>query len=173
MMRCLMMLVAILLFCAWLAPTKTKLHGLALQALDSSLMCGLGSDDLDAERKDDEEKAAAPPPSAATQGQLKDLRRIHDEASARHAIPGEICGGFARLALWLWMSRSERPAGSEVPIGRKFRNRPSSSNTLGWQARTIQLGGCSPPASYRDISQGEQHVRSTWSLKPRANAVCG
>ena len=61
-MRCLLMLLAILLFCAWLAPSTTKLHGLALQALDSSLMCGPGGDDPDAERTDDEEKAVAPLP---------------------------------------------------------------------------------------------------------------
>ena len=61
-MRCLLMLVAIVLLIAWLAPSRTKLHGLALQALDSSLLCGLSGDDLDDERTDDEENAVASPP---------------------------------------------------------------------------------------------------------------
>ena len=57
MLRCLLVLMAIMLLCAWLAPSK-KLRDSALQALDSGVLCGMGG--LDSEETEGEERAAAP-----------------------------------------------------------------------------------------------------------------
>ena len=57
MLRCFFALMAIVLLCAWLAPSKT-LRDSALQALDSGVLCGMGG--FDAEETDGEERAAAP-----------------------------------------------------------------------------------------------------------------
>ena len=53
----LLVLMGIVLLCAWLAPSKT-LRDSALQALDSSVLCGLGG--LDTEETEAEESAPAP-----------------------------------------------------------------------------------------------------------------
>ena len=57
MLRCLLVLMFIALLCAWLAPSKT-LRDSALQALDSSVLCGLGG--LDTEETEAAERAPAP-----------------------------------------------------------------------------------------------------------------
>ena len=57
MLRCLAVLLAVALLCAYLAPNNT-LRESALQALDSSLLCSLGG--FDTEETDAEEEAAAP-----------------------------------------------------------------------------------------------------------------
>ena len=57
MLRCLLVFLAAVLLCAWLSPSK-KLRESALQALDSSLRCGL--DSLDAEHTENAEAAAVP-----------------------------------------------------------------------------------------------------------------
>ena len=57
MLRCFFALMAIVLLCAWLAPSKT-LRDSALQALDSGVLCGMGG--LDAQETEGEERAAAP-----------------------------------------------------------------------------------------------------------------
>ena len=50
MLRCPLVLMFIALLCAWLAPSKT-LRDSALQALDSSVLCGLGGLDTEDERE--------------------------------------------------------------------------------------------------------------------------
>ena len=57
MLRCLLVFLAAVLLCAWLSPSK-KLRESALQALDSSLRCGL--DSLAAEDAENAEAAAVP-----------------------------------------------------------------------------------------------------------------
>ena len=57
MLRCLLVFLAAVLLCAWLSPSK-KLRESALQALDSSLRCGL--DSLDTEHTENAEASAVP-----------------------------------------------------------------------------------------------------------------
>ena len=57
MLRCLLVFLAAVLLCAWLSPSK-KLRESALQALDSSLRCGL--DSIDAEYTENADAAAVP-----------------------------------------------------------------------------------------------------------------
>ena len=57
MLRCLLVLMFIALLCAWLSPSKT-LRDSALQALDSSVLCGLGG--LETKEMEAAENATAP-----------------------------------------------------------------------------------------------------------------
>ena len=72
MLRCLLVFLAAVMLCAWLSPSK-KLRESALQALDSSLRCGL--DSLDAEHIENADTAAAP------------LQRRHEVSSRSSAVP--------------------------------------------------------------------------------------
>ena len=72
MLRCLLVFLAAVLLCAWLSPNK-KLRESALQALDSSLRCGL--DSLDAEHIENAETAAV------------SLQRRREVSSRSSAVP--------------------------------------------------------------------------------------
>ena len=72
MLRCLLVFLAAVLLCAWLSPSK-KLRESALQALDSSLRCGL--DSLDAEHTENAEAAAV------------SLQRRREVSSRSSAVP--------------------------------------------------------------------------------------
>ena len=72
MLRCLLVFLAAVLLCAWLSPNK-KLRESALQALDSSLRCGL--DSLDAEHIENAETAAV------------HLQRRREVSSRSSAVP--------------------------------------------------------------------------------------
>ena len=83
MLRCLLVLIFITLLYAWLAPSKT-LRDSALQALDSSVLCGLGG--LETQEMEAAEKGHGSAPTT-TRDQLPDLHRIHvDETQTSHAF---------------------------------------------------------------------------------------
>ena len=65
MLRCLLALLAIALLCACLCPSNT-LRASALQALDSSMLCGLGG--FDTEETEDAKEDDAPPFQRRSEG---------------------------------------------------------------------------------------------------------
>ena len=99
MLRCLLVFLAAVLLCAWLSPSK-KLRESALQALDSSLRCGLDSLD-DAELIENAETAAAASqrrrevssrPSAAPTKRKRVTPFISKKVAARQEFKCKMCG---------------------------------------------------------------------------------
>ena len=99
MLRCFLVFLAAVLLCAWLSPSK-KLRESALQALDSSLRCGL--DSLDAEDVENAEAAAVPlqrrevgsrPSAAPTSTKRKSVTPfISKKVAARQQFRCAMCG---------------------------------------------------------------------------------